>query len=207
MSAVPDRSLIARVTTSPINYWGSFVTDGLAATTFGWLGATRYHGSLIVAALLVVVGILSWTLVEYLLHRWVLHGWTKAAREHAKHHRDTHALIATPLMVIPLLSVAVFAAIALATSVGDAALLTFGLYAGYNYFVIVHHMQHFHPELLARSPLLERNLRLHELHHQHPETHFGISCSIWDRAFRSHFLERNQVVVQQPGRETKGHEL
>ena len=63
-------------------------------------------------------------------------------------------------------------------------------------------MQHFHPELLARSSLFQRNLRLHELHHRHPDTHFGISNSIWDRVFRSHLLERDQVVVQQPGGES-----
>lgn len=191
MTAVPDRSLLGRVTASPINYWGSIGTDAIAAAAFGWLGATRYEGSIFLGAVLVVAGFLTWTLMEYLLHRCVLHGWTKAAREHAKHHRDTRALIATPIMVIPLLSLIVFAALVLPTSIGTAALLTFGLYAGYNYFVIVHHMQHFHPELLARSALFERNLRLHELHHQHPETHFGISCSLWDRAFGSHFFERD----------------
>lgn len=202
MTAVPDRSLISRVSTSPINYWCSFLTDGLVAATFGWLGAKRYHGSLAVGLLLVAAGLLAWTLFEYLIHRCLLHGWPTGAREHAKHHRDTHALIATPLVVIPLLSLVIFAGIALATSIGDAALVMFGMYAGYNYFVIVHHMQHFHPELLARSGLFARNLRLHELHHRHPDTHFGISSSLWDHAFRSHFLERDQVVVQQPGGES-----
>ena len=185
MTAVPDRSLLGRVTTSPINYWGSIGTDAIGAAAFGWLGVTRYEGSLLLGVVLVVGGFLSWTLMEYLLHRCVLHGWTKAAREHAKHHRDTHALIATPLLVIPILSVIVCAVLTLPTSLGTAALMTFGLYAGYNYFVIVHHLQHFHPELLARSPLFERNLRLHELHHRHPETHFGISTPIWDYVFSS----------------------
>jgi sterol desaturase/sphingolipid hydroxylase (fatty acid hydroxylase superfamily) len=202
MTALPNRSLLGRVTTSPINYWGSFVTDGIAAAAFGWLGATRYHGSLAVGLLLVAGGVLAWTLLEYLIHRWLLHGWPKAAREHAKHHRDAHALVATPMMVIGLMLLAIFAGVALATSIGEAALLTFGMYVGYNYFVIVHHLQHFHPELLARSGLFQRNLRLHEIHHRHPDTHFGISNSIWDRVFRSHFLERDQVVVQQPGGES-----
>lgn len=185
MTGVPDRSLLGRMTASPINYWATFVIDGVAAAAFGWLGATRYGGSIVVGAVLVVAGFLSWTLAEYLLHRWVLHGWAKAAREHAKHHRDTKALISTPLMLIPLCSMMVFTPLAYATSIGLAALVTFGLYLGYNYFVIVHHLQHFHPELLARSSLFERNLRLHELHHRRPDTHFGISSSIWDRAFGS----------------------
>ena len=190
MTVVPDRSIIGRVTASPINYWATFVTDAAGAAAFGWLGATRYRGSIALAALLVVGGFLSWTLIEYLLHRWVLHGWPTAAREHAKHHRDTRALISTPLMTIPLCAVMVLAVLAFATSIGTAALATFGLYLGYNYFVIVHHLQHFHPELLARSSLFGRNLRLHQLHHRHPDRHFGISSSIWDRAFGSGLKEQ-----------------
>lgn len=207
MTAVPDRSLLGRVTTSPINYWATLITDPIVAAAFGWLGATRYEGPIALGVLLFAAGFLGWTFCEYLLHRCLLHGWTKAAREHAKHHRDTKALIATPLLTIPLLALLIFAGLAYATTIGVAALLMFGLYAGYNYFVIVHHLQHFHPELLARSSLFERNLRLHELHHDHPDMHFGISCSLWDRVFGSDLLEGDEVVVQQPRREPQRNEL
>lgn len=186
MTVVAERSLLGRVTASKINYWATFVVDAIGAVAFAWLGASRYEGSLPVGIVLVVAGFLVWSLVEYLLHRCVLHGWPAAARrEHAKHHRDPHVLISTPLLLIPLCALAAFALVASATSIGTAALVTFGLYAGYNYFVVVHHLQHFHPEILARSTLFARNLRLHERHHRHPDTHFGISSSIWDRAFRS----------------------
>ena len=185
MTVVPERSLISRVSTSPLNYWGTIVTDAIVAVAFGWLGATRYTGSIAFGVLLAFAGLLAWTLAEYLIHRCLLHGWSVARKEHAKHHRDARAFVATPLMTIPLAALVLFGGLVLATSLGTAALVMFGMYVGYNYFVIVHHMQHFHPELLARSILFERNLRLHELHHQHPETHFGISSSIWDRAFGS----------------------
>ena len=183
MTVFPDRSLIERLTASPINYWGAFIVDTIVAAAFGWLGATRYDGSIVLGVVLVGLGILSWTLVEYFLHRCILHGVLE--RDHARHHRDTHALIATPLMVIPFCAALIFTLVALASSIGAAAVFTFGWYAGYNYFVIVHHMQHFYPELLARSPLFERNLRLHELHHEYPNTHFGISSSLWDWFFGS----------------------
>jgi predicted transporter len=183
MTVFPDRSLLERVTGSPINYWGAFIVDMVVAATFGWLGATRYDGSLVLGVVLVGSGVLAWTLVEYFLHRWILHG--VLARDHARHHRDTQALIATPLMVIPFCAALIFTLAALASSIGAAAVFTFGWYVGYNYFVIVHHMQHFYPDVLARSALFERNLRLHELHHRHPDTHFGISNSLWDRAFGS----------------------
>ncbi len=182
MSPSPGRSLLSRMTSSPINYWATFVTDAVSAIGFAWLGFARFPGSLVLAALLIVAGVLSWTLAEYLLHRCVLHGWPRPARdEHARHHVNPNSLIATPLLLIPLCAVAVFALLAVAMGAGAAALVTFGLYAGYNYFAIVHHLQHFHPELLARTNLFQRNLRLHELHHRHPGTHFGISTSLWDR--------------------------
>lgn len=183
MTAIGDRSWLGRVTASRANYWATFAFDPVAAGAFGWIGATSHRGPLLVGVLLVLGGFLSWTLIEYLLHRWVLHGMPVAARQHAKHHRDTQALVSTPLLCIPILATSIFAAIAFATSIGSAALVTFGLYAGYNYFVIVHHAQHFHPELLARSRFLQRNLRLHEVHHRHPETHYGISVGIWDKVF------------------------
>lgn len=178
-------ALLGRVTSSPFNYWATMIVDAIGAGAFAWFGMTRYRGPIAVGVLLVIAGFLAWTLCEYLLHRFCLHGWPVARREHAKHHHDTHALISTPLMAIPVAAVLVCAALSVPMSLGAAALVTFGLYAGYNYFVIVHHLQHFHPELLARSSFFERNLRLHELHHERPDMHFGISCSIWDRAFGS----------------------
>jgi cyclopropane-fatty-acyl-phospholipid synthase len=183
MTVVPDRSLLGRVTASPWNYWAAFVTDAVAAGAFGWAGAARYRGPMLVGLSLVAGGVLAWTLIEYLLHRCVLHGLPIAAREHAKHHRDPRALISTPMLLIPLLSLLVFLAFALALPAGAAALATFGLYAGYNVFAIVHHLQHFHPEVLARWPLFARTLHLHELHHRHPDTHYGISVGFWDRVF------------------------
>ena len=178
-------ALISRVTSSPFNYWGTMIVDAIAAAAFAWYGMTRYEGPIAVGVVLIIAGFLGWTLAEYLLHRFLLHGWPVTRREHAKHHHDTHALIATPLLVIPICAVAVYAMLAASTSLGVAGLVTFGLYAGYNYFVIVHHLQHFHPELLERSSFFTQNLRLHELHHERPDTHFGISSSIWDRAFGS----------------------
>lgn len=178
-------ALLGRVTSSPINYYGSMVVDTIGAGVFAWYGMTRFKGPIAVGVLLVIAGFLGWTLCEYLLHRFLLHGWAVARREHAKHHQDTHALISTPTLAIPISALLVYGVLAVSTSLGVAALVTFGLYAGYNYFVFVHHLQHFYPALLARLPFFERNLRLHELHHERPDTHFGISCSIWDRAFGS----------------------
>lgn len=201
MTAQPNRSLLDRMASSSLNYRVSFVTDAIAAAAFGWFGATRYRGPIAVAAILIVVGFLIWSLLEYLLHRWLLHGRLPAARrEHAKHHRDAQATVATPLLAIPIFMSLIWAALTLLTSNAVASLVTFGVYAGYNYFAIVHHMQHFHPELLARTRLFRHQLRLHELHHRHPDKQFGISTSIWDRVFGSKLFQHDEIVVEHPRR-------
>lgn len=178
------RSLVERVACSPINYWATFVTDVLTAAIFAWLGARWYSGSLVAAAAIIVAGMLGWGLIEYLLHRWVLHGVVDVInREHSRHHGQPKATISTPLFVIPICAVLTWAALSLAISPGAAALLTFGIYVGYNYFAIVHHLLHHRPSTLARSRYFEVHLRLHEIHHRQPNVHFGISNSMWDRVF------------------------
>ena len=192
MSELQDRSLLDRMASSSLNYRISFVTDAIAAVAFGWFGATRYTGPIAVAVLFVIAGFFVWSLMEYLLHRWLLHGPMHAARrEHAKHHRDAQATVATPLLLIPIFMSLNWTALALSTSTAVASLVMFGVYAGYNYFAIVHHMQHFHPGLLERSWVFRHQLRLHELHHRHPDKQFGISTSIWDHVFGSNLFQHD----------------
>lgn len=205
----PHPSLAVRVASSPINYWAALVTDAVAAVVFGLLGALWYSGSLLVAAVLVPAGFLLWGLFEYILHRWVLHGFSSPARrEHSRHHGQPQATISTPVLVIPFLATVICVLVALVMPRGAAALLTFGIYAGYNYFAIVHHLQHHRPGALSNSRFFARQLRLHEVHHERPDVHFGISTSIWDYVFgtvqrtgrpRSRFLQHDEIVVEQPG--------
>jgi hypothetical protein len=50
-----------------------------------------------------------------------------------------------------------------------------GLYAGYNYFALVHHLQHHRGKDLAGVAYLRRLERLHVLHHHRQVVNFGIS--------------------------------
>jgi hypothetical protein len=64
-----------------------------------------------------------------------------------------------------------------------AARRTVGLYAGYNYFALVHHLQHHRGKDLEGVAYLRRLERLHDLHHHRQVVNFGISTTIWDRLF------------------------
>lgn len=180
----PGRSLIARVSSSPINYWATLVTDALAAVAFGVLAAMQYSGSVLAVPLLVIAGFFLWGLFEYALHRWILHGMlTAPRREHARHHGDPEAPVSTPVMVMPILAVILWGALALVTSAGISAVLIFGVYAGYNYYAVVHHLQHHWPSALERSRFFGYRLHVHRIHHRDPGVDFGISSSLWDRVF------------------------
>jgi len=173
-----------RIVYSSANYWAAMVSDLAAASAFLGLGLHRFSGPWLVAGGVVIAGFMSSGLLEYVVHRWVLHGpVSMAKRGHAHHHAEPRALTSTPLFVIMIGALALWGLLGIVLPAGVAALLVFGLYAGYNYFALVHHWQHHRYKDLACLASLRRLERLHDLHHHRQVVNFGISTTIWDRLF------------------------
>jgi len=173
-----------RIVCSSANYWVTMLCDLAAAMAFWAVGLHRFSGPRIVAGGVVIVGFVSSGLLEYVLHRWVLHGPpSMASRSHAQHNAEPRTLISTPLFVIMTAALAIWGLLELVLPAGIAALLVFGLYAGYNYFALVHHWQHHRSKELASVAYLRRLERLHHLHHHRLAVNFGISTMMWDRLF------------------------
>jgi sterol desaturase/sphingolipid hydroxylase (fatty acid hydroxylase superfamily) len=173
-----------RIVYSSANYWAAMLSDLAAALAFLALGLNRFSGPWVVAGGVVIAGFMSSGLLEYVLHRWVLHGPpSMAKRGHAQHHAEFRALISTPLFVIMTGALAIWGLLGLVLPAGVAALLVFGLYAGYNYFALVQHLQQHRGKDLACVAYLRRLERLHHLHHHRQVVNFGISTTIWDRLF------------------------
>lgn len=139
-----------------------------------------------------LVGVGSWTLVEYLLHRFVLHGLPPFSRWHADHHDRPKALIASPT----LLSVGLFALLAVGPAwilwgPWPACALSFGLITGYGFYGLTHHATHHRaPAWAQHSAWLSRRRRWHARHHAAsrsgaPVGHFGVSLTLWDHVFRT----------------------
>ena len=164
-----------RIVYSSANYWAAMLSDLAAALAFLALGLNRFSGPWVVAGSVVIAGFMSSSLLEYILHRWVLHGPpSMAKRGHARHHADPRALISTPLFVIMTGALAIWAVVRLVLPSGVAALLVFGLYAGY-------HLQHHRAKDLSRVAYLRRLERLHDTHHHRQVVNYGISTTMWDR--------------------------
>src|SRR5262245_33207765 len=168
MTAQSGRSLVGaldRIVSSSANYWAAMLTDLVAALGFLALGLNRFSGSWVVAGGVVIAGFLSLGLLEYVVPRWVLHGPPSMARRgHAQHHAEPRALISTPLFVIMIGALAIWGVLGLVLPRGLAALLVFGLYTRYNYFALVHHLQHHRGKDVACIAYLRRLERLHHLH-------------------------------------------
>ncbi len=173
-----------RIVNSSGNYWTAMLIDLAAAVAFLALGFNRFSGSWVVAGGVVGAGFMCLGLLEYVFHRWVLHGPVSLARRgHAQHHGAPKALISTPLFVIMTVALATWGLLGLLFPAGIAALLVFGLYAGYNYFALVHHWQHHRSHDRACPAYWRRLEGLHHLHHRRQAVNFGISTMMWDRLF------------------------
>jgi sterol desaturase/sphingolipid hydroxylase (fatty acid hydroxylase superfamily) len=171
---------------SALNYRIAMITDLLAP--IGWLafGVWRLTGSGLVAAAYAITGFFAFGWLEYAVHRWVLHGpFPVLRRSHARHHAHPLALYSTPLLVVVLVSVGVFGLLDLVLPTAVAAFLVFGLYTGYNYFAVLHHLQHHSVRELSQVGYFHDLERFHDRHHHRPSVNFGITTTIWDRVFRT----------------------
>jgi sterol desaturase/sphingolipid hydroxylase (fatty acid hydroxylase superfamily) len=184
MAAQPRRTppgAVERIVHSAANYWIGLFSDIGCALAFLIVGLHQYSGPAVGAVAAVSTGLLAWGFIEYAIHRWVLHGPTVARRDHARHHADGTALISTPLMVIMAAASVMWGLLALVMPAALAALLVSGIYSGYNYFAVLHHLQHHREQDLARFAHWQRCEQHHRIHHKRHVVNYGITTTIWDR--------------------------
>lgn len=165
-------------------YFADFVVYAVASTGLALLLAVvapyQRRTELLAYALL---GLVAWTLVEYVLHRFVLHGLQPFKTWHAEHHRRPRALIGTPTILSTVLIVAlVFLPALVLSDLWRASALTFGLLTGYLVYALVHHATH---HWRAHNAWSRRIKRHHALHHSPVATaaRYGVTSALWDVVF------------------------
>jgi cyclopropane-fatty-acyl-phospholipid synthase len=127
-----------------------------------------------------LLGLVAWTLVEYVLHRFVLHGIPPLKAWHAEHHRRPRALIGTPTILSAVLIAAlVFVPALMLSDLWRACALTFGLLTGYLVYAVVHHATH---HWRVDNAWLRQLKRHHALHHSSivASGRYGVSSAFWD---------------------------
>lgn len=142
-----------------------------------------------------VVGIVLWTLLEYVLHRFAGHSnrlGKHVRKEHFAHHATPDYFTSLPrklVLAVPVLSALGAIAVPL---VGWAGLATVaGTAVGWTFYEALHKATH------VRGP---RNAygawaRRHHLHHhfQSPKANHGVTSPIWDWVFGT--LERPATIT------------
>ena len=144
------------------------------------------------------VGLMSWTLIEYIIHRFVFHVVPPALQMHLDHHAEPGATIGTPIWLsaaafalggfLPIWSYSGFE-----TASGGLA----GLLLGYIWYVVVHHAVH-HWRIEPTSWLYTAKLRHTTHHYRSDDCNFGVTTGFWDWMFGTAF-DMRAAKTQQRG--------
>lgn len=140
------------------------------------------------------LGLVGWTLLEYVFHRWILHfdarseiGKAIVDRLHVFHHhdpKDQSQVCIPPVLLVffCFLIYGVFAA--LGANPGSAALVV----SGVGLMMVIYDITHFSVHYMTPSNWLLRKLKQqHMLHHfQDGSRRFGVTSPFWDHVFRTH---------------------
>lgn len=178
---------LLRVSESRWNYWTTYAVDlSLMSFLVAW-DALRVNvsGGRIVG--LYLVGLLTWTLTEYVFHRWVYHlEWGIFRHGHDLHHEKPKAYIAMPFFVTPMLFIPLQLLVTNYFGVHGFGTFVGGWFGGFIAYGFFHHSLHHYKLRFAWYRHLQSQ---HRIHHAFPETNFGVTMRYWDRVFRTEFTK------------------
>jgi dihydroceramide fatty acyl 2-hydroxylase len=128
------------------------------------------------------VGLLAWTILEYLLHRYAFHGFAP----HTQHHADPadSTFIFAPLWLSTFSAAILFGLFSVLThSWATGAAMISGTIAGYGAYETIHLRIH----SSARGGPILRALRKHHFYHHFASDQvcYGVTSPLWDLVFRS----------------------
>jgi len=138
-----------------------------------------------------VLGILVWTLLEYVIHRYVFHYQPKTRLGkllhfimHGVHHdypNDATRLVMPPIISIPLAVIFYTLFVLTLGRFAPAALAGFGF--GYVCYDTIHYATH---HFSMKRGIL-RWLKQYHLRHHYQDDHagYGVSSPLWDYVFRT----------------------
>ena len=153
--------------------------------------------------LMIIYGLIIWTLTEYMLHRFVFHyqprsDWGKRVHFliHGVHHaypKDSKRLVMPPSVSLPL---AAFFYILFKSLMGNQYVSPFfaGFLTGYLFYDITHYAIH-HFNMHNQFWLYIKNH--HSKHHyQNPNLGYGVSQPAWDYVFKTNFPDKEASGVR-----------
>ncbi len=193
-------SLVTRMVESRTNYWFSFIADSTLALVFFAYGVSTFAGGWLGCLLAVLLGVLSWGLIEYSFHRWFFHlKGSPAYVSHLRHHEEPGELIAMPWFLTTMIGLLLWLLLHLLLPASPASFFVSTLTAGYVFYGLLHHVFHHMDINVMPGKLMRRAWSYHKIHHALPATNFGVTTSLWDRLFGTHYRSaaqrKHQVTI------------
>jgi AcrR family transcriptional regulator len=153
-------------------------------------------------ALAVLLGALTWSFLEYVIHRWLGHErrflrrrWNLFAREHVRHHSvgDYFAPARKKAVLVLIVTPTIAALLSLVAGWTLSLAYALGLIGFYLYYEWLHLHLHTHAPSTAYGRWARKN---HFFHHFHdPSKNHGVTSGLWDRVFGTHVTPQ---VVEVP---------
>ncbi len=163
------------------NYWFTFIADTSTALFFLIWAFEVGHAYSFYIALAAFAGYLIWGLSEYIFHRWIYHQAEGVFGDgHRIHHEEEDVLIAMPWFMTTLLMFALWYAFAVRLNFPLFAACLAGWLFGFVWYSVVHHSHH---HWNIQNTFMRKLKAYHRVHHQLPETNFGVTMRFWDIVF------------------------
>jgi 4-hydroxysphinganine ceramide fatty acyl 2-hydroxylase len=187
-----SKDFIQRASSSKFNYWAGYAAN---LSLVGWLWSFSFkYLSFAKLGLGFTVGILLWTLGEYLLHRYPYHILrSPLSVGHGLHHEKPRDLMGVPWYLTTVVLVGIFYSLAALFDAHWVGIILGSFWLGYIGYCLVHHGVH-HWNL---DNVIFKELRRHHLvHHVHEGFNLGITTSIWDKVFKTEWKSKDSSLGQ-----------
>jgi sterol desaturase/sphingolipid hydroxylase (fatty acid hydroxylase superfamily) len=163
------------------NYWFTYFADSSSALFFLFWEMHARHTRPLGVGLTVAAGYASWTLTEYVFHRWIYHQEQGIYGDgHRMHHEDPVTPLAMPWFMTTISVFALWYLCAIALHIPFFSGILAGWLSGFVWYSLVHHSHH---HWNIPGSWMRKLKAYHRIHHQIPQTNFGVTMRFWDDIF------------------------
>lgn len=190
MTARAMTTMLRRITTSRTNYRLGYLIDFCCPWVFAYLGwqAGRSWPQAMLGAL---AGAFVFSFVEYAIHRWLFHSPLSVMTPlHHAHHTAPHKPTALPCISSAVVGLALWPVAVALLGAGLSGFFLFGFFGWYFVYATLHHVEHHSAINHLPWRWLQRRWAMHTVHHRRADTNFGVTTSLWDRLFGTHYQSR-----------------
>ena len=145
------------------------------------------------AFLVMLFGLLVFSLIEYCFHRWLFHSPVPLMEPgHRKHHESPLGYDSLPFFLPPVTLLVMTFMCTFFTSKNYALLFIGSLAFGYAMYGLCHRIIHIRR---FRHPLLRRWAARHFIHHHHTDVNFGVTTPLWDYILGTRYVPKHKVAI------------